>query len=105
VRIVSTIKRIASPGSRIQPVVRNLLDDALLRPTCSAAAALYCNEALTRGAPSARNISAQIEREDTALPGVLADEFRRPTRLASSRLMASPSPVPAYFRLVPASAC
>jgi hypothetical protein len=38
-------------------------------------------------------------------PGTLRSWISPPSRLASSRLIASPRPVPPYFRLVPASAC
>src|SRR5712691_5013647 len=38
-------------------------------------------------------------------PGVLTSVISPPRSVASSRLMARPSPVPPYLRLVPASAC
>ena len=38
-------------------------------------------------------------------PGVLRSWISPPSRLASSRLMARPRPVPPYLRLVLASAC
>ena len=38
-------------------------------------------------------------------PGVLRSWISPPSRLASSRLIARPSPVPPYLRLVLASAC
>ena len=39
------------------------------------------------------------------MPGVLRSRISPPSRFASSRLIASPRPVPPYLRLVPASAC
>ena len=39
------------------------------------------------------------------VPGTLRRWISPPSRVASSRLIASPSPVPPYFRLVLASAC
>jgi hypothetical protein len=38
-------------------------------------------------------------------PGVLRSAISPPSRLASSRLIARPRPVPPYLRLVLASAC
>ena len=39
------------------------------------------------------------------MPGMLRSWISPPSRLASSRLMARPRPVPPNFRAVPASAC
>ena len=47
----------------------------------------------------------QVERERAALAGLLTSRISPPSRFASSRLIASPRPVPPYLRLVPASAC
>ena len=62
--------------------------------------------ALDAGAPSRRRRSTrQVQGERAARARPLSSVISPPSRCASSRLIASPSPVPPYLRLVPASAC
>ena len=53
----------------------------------------------------ARIVQRQVQREGAALPCTLVSLISPPSSIASSRLMASPRPVPPYLREVPASAC
>ncbi len=50
-------------------------------------------------------VSGRYSVKTLPTPGELRNWISPPRRLASSRLIASPSPVPPYLRLVPASAC
>ena len=50
-------------------------------------------------------LQRQEQRERAALPGTLRSCISPPSRFDSSRLIASPSPVPPYLRFVLASAC
>ena len=107
-RIVLDDQQDGVPGFEIEPVVRQLLDDTLLgrRPASAGAVVWNAEPAGARDATvGPEYFSGRYSVKVLPLPGALRRWISPPSRLASSRLMARPRPVPPYLRLVPASAC
>ena len=96
-----------SPGSRSSRSSGNCSTTrGSCAAVCNAGDGVYCGVLPARGAiVGPEDFSGRYSVKVQPLPGALFRWISPPSSVASSRVIASPRPVPPYLRLVPASAC